>query len=51
MRFDNKRFRKIGIETNDQKTMRRSFHVAAVIEINQTLNGTLSTNVFVTWTT
>ncbi|XP_034708565.1 uncharacterized protein LOC117931671 isoform X3 [Vitis riparia] len=49
--IDNGRVRKIGTETNDQKTVRRSFRVAAVIEINQTLNGTLGTNVFVTWAT
>ena len=49
--IDNGRVRKISVETNDQKTVKRSFRVAAVIEINQALNGTLGTNVFVTWAT
>lgn len=49
--IDNGRVKKNSGETNDQKTVKRSFCVAAVIEINQALNGTLGTNVFVTWAT
>ncbi|XP_052192792.1 uncharacterized protein LOC127801585 isoform X2 [Diospyros lotus] len=43
------RYRRIGKEIHDQKTTKRSFHVAAVIEINQTLDGTLGSDIFVRW--
>nr|XP_015888746.2 uncharacterized protein LOC107423659 isoform X2 [Ziziphus jujuba var. spinosa] len=45
------RARKIGKEINDYKKMRRSFCVAAVIEINQVLKGTLGLDVHVSWAT
>ncbi|XP_024024158.1 uncharacterized protein LOC21406247 isoform X2 [Morus notabilis] len=42
--IDNGKGRKVGKET-----VRRSFYVAAVIEINQSMSGTLGMDVFVTW--
>ncbi|GMH22541.1 hypothetical protein Nepgr_024384 [Nepenthes gracilis] len=36
-------------DINGPKTSRRSFCVIAVIEINQALNGTLGTTIFVSW--
>ncbi|KAK9280537.1 hypothetical protein L1049_014229 [Liquidambar formosana] len=48
---DNGRVKKTGKDTNDQKAIRQSFCVATVIEINQTLNGTLGTDVFLVWAT
>ncbi|XAR62949.1 hypothetical protein NMG60_11022704 [Bertholletia excelsa] len=45
------RVRRIGKNIHDQKTIIRSFHVAAVIEINQTLGGTLGFDIFVRWPT
>ncbi|KAL7203159.1 hypothetical protein ACSBR2_016465 [Camellia fascicularis] len=45
------RGRRIGKDIHDQKITRRSFHVAAIIEINQTLDGTLGSNIFVSWAT
>lgn len=47
--IDNVRGRKIGKDSNDHKSLRRSFCVAAVIEINQSMSGTLGMDVFVTW--
>ncbi|XP_047315657.1 uncharacterized protein LOC124919462 [Impatiens glandulifera] len=38
-------------DINDKKNPRRSFHVVAVIEINQALNASLGFNVFVRWAT
>ncbi|KAM7508555.1 hypothetical protein LguiA_019008 [Lonicera macranthoides] len=49
--IDDGRVRKIGKEFNDQRTMRLSFRVAAVIEINQTMSGTLGSDIFVRWAT
>ncbi|KAL5998897.1 hypothetical protein ACLOJK_009845 [Asimina triloba] len=43
------RTRKSNKYTADQKATSISFHVAAVIEINQSLNGTLGGDTFVTW--
>ncbi|KAL6982123.1 hypothetical protein U1Q18_023739 [Sarracenia purpurea var. burkii] len=43
------RGKRIGKDFHDQKTSRRSFHVAAIIEINQTMNGTLGSDIFVRW--
>lgn len=48
---DNGRVRKIGKETNDHRAMKRSFCVAAVIEIDQALKGTLGVDVSVLWAT
>ncbi|GAV71152.1 WD40 domain-containing protein/Rav1p_C domain-containing protein [Cephalotus follicularis] len=45
--IDNARVRR----SNDHKTMRRSFCVAAVIEMNQVCKGTLGTDVFISWAT
>ncbi|KAA8520765.1 hypothetical protein F0562_014963 [Nyssa sinensis] len=47
--IDGGRIRRIGKDINDQRTVRRSFRVAAVIEINQALNGTLGTDIYVRW--
>ncbi|OVA14729.1 WD40 repeat [Macleaya cordata] len=47
--IDNRRAKKSVKDINDQKSMKPSFHVTAVIEINQSLNGTLGTDTFVTW--
>lgn len=48
---DSGRVRKMAKDVNDNKTIRRSFCVAAVIEINQALKGTLGLDVYVTWAT
>ncbi|XP_009375416.2 uncharacterized protein LOC103964230 isoform X1 [Pyrus x bretschneideri] len=48
---DEGRGRKFGKDMNDPKTMRWSFSVAAVIEINQALNGLLGTDIYVMWAT
>lgn len=45
------RVKKIGKDGIDHMTARPSFSVAAIIEINQTLNGTLGTDVFMAWAT
>ncbi|PSS03929.1 DmX-like protein [Actinidia chinensis var. chinensis] len=42
---------RIGKDIHDQKTTRRSFHVVALIEINQTMDGTLGSDIFVRWAT
>ncbi|KAI3971495.1 hypothetical protein MKX01_021555 [Papaver californicum] len=47
--IDNRSAKKSVRDFNDQKTVRPSFHVTAVIEINQSLNGTLGVDTFVTW--
>nr|DAD17949.1 TPA_asm: hypothetical protein HUJ06_019412 [Nelumbo nucifera] len=47
--IDSGRGRKFSKDINDQKTMRQSFHVTAVIEINQSLRATLGKDAFVTW--
>ncbi|XP_043715744.1 uncharacterized protein LOC122664110 [Telopea speciosissima] len=47
--IDSGRAKKSGKDANDQKHIRRSFHVTAVIEINQSMNGTLGRDIFVTW--
>ncbi|PON42363.1 WD repeat containing protein [Parasponia andersonii] len=44
---DNGRVRKIG--KDDHKFVKQSFCVAAVIEINQSINGNLGMDVFLTW--
>lgn len=43
--------RKMGKDINNHETMRRSFCVVAVIEVNQALNGTLGMDLFVLWAT
>ncbi|BBG97665.1 transducin family protein / WD-40 repeat family protein [Prunus dulcis] len=48
---DDGRGRKVGKDINDHKTMRCSFSVAAVIEINQALNGILGTDIYLMWAT
>ncbi|KAI3933665.1 hypothetical protein MKW92_047589, partial [Papaver armeniacum] len=47
--IDNRSAKKSVRDFNDHKTVRPSFHVTAVIEINQSLNGTLGVDTFVTW--
>ncbi|XP_009410819.2 uncharacterized protein LOC103992724 isoform X1 [Musa acuminata AAA Group] len=47
--IDNGRPRKFNKDMHDQKHMRRLFHVVAVIEMNQSLKGTLGRNIFVKW--
>lgn len=46
---DNGKVRKFGKENNDRKTTRKFFCVAAVIEINQVLNGNLGMDIFLNW--
>ncbi|KAJ8748468.1 hypothetical protein K2173_003364 [Erythroxylum novogranatense] len=48
---DNGKVRKLGKENSGFKAMSWSFCVAAVVEINQTLNGTLGKDVFFNWPT
>ncbi|KAL3622261.1 hypothetical protein CASFOL_033672 [Castilleja foliolosa] len=45
------RIRKAGKDNSDQKATKLSFCVVAVIEVNQTLNGFLGSDVFVCWAT
>ncbi|XVF33142.1 hypothetical protein REPUB_Repub17cG0142900 [Reevesia pubescens] len=48
--IDNVRVKKAGKDgSNDHKTTRRSFCVAAVIEIDCALRGSLGVNIFLTW--
>ncbi|KAF7844056.1 DmX-like protein 2 isoform A [Senna tora] len=49
--IDNGKARKTGKDVNDQKSMGHSYCVVSVIEINQSLNGTLGLDTFVTWGT
>ncbi|CAK9136914.1 unnamed protein product [Ilex paraguariensis] len=49
--IDDGRLRKVGKDKNDKKTVLQSFRVAAVIEINQVLCGTLGSDIFVRWAT
>lgn len=48
---ENGKVRKFSKDVNSKKSMRRHFSVAAVIEINQALNGTLGIDLSVTWAT
>ncbi|ESW07263.1 hypothetical protein PHAVU_010G115000 [Phaseolus vulgaris] len=48
---NNGKGRRVGKDINDQKNAGCSFSVVAVIEINQTLNGTLGSDIFVRWGT
>ncbi|KAL2536324.1 transducin family protein/WD-40 repeat family protein [Forsythia ovata] len=45
------RIRRAGKDNSDQKAPRLFFGVIAVLEVNQTLNGSLGSNVFVSWAT
>ncbi|RZC84702.1 hypothetical protein C5167_047491 [Papaver somniferum] len=47
--IDNRSAKKSVRDFNDQRTVRPSFHVTAVIEINQSLKGSLGVDTFVTW--
>ncbi|XP_027907848.1 uncharacterized protein LOC114167099 isoform X2 [Vigna unguiculata] len=47
--INNGKARRVGKDINDQKNAGFSFFVVAVIEINQTLNGTLGSDIFVRW--
>ncbi|XP_017699904.2 uncharacterized protein LOC103713736 isoform X2 [Phoenix dactylifera] len=47
--IDNGRARKFNKEAHDLKTRRQSYHVIAVIEINQFLRGTLGVDIFIKW--
>ncbi|KAK7349415.1 hypothetical protein VNO77_06766 [Canavalia gladiata] len=49
--IDNGKARRAGKDTNDQKNIGCSFFVVAAVEINQSLNGTLGSDIFVTWGT
>lgn len=46
---DDGKVRKAGKDSYDHKTAKLSFRVVAVIEVNQALDGTLGSNIFVTW--
>lgn len=48
---ENGKARKFSKDINNKMSMKRHFSVAAVIEINQALNGTLGMDLFVTWAT
>ncbi|XP_023540638.1 uncharacterized protein LOC111800941 isoform X1 [Cucurbita pepo subsp. pepo] len=48
---ENGKVKKFSKDVNSKKSLRRRFSVAAVIEVNQALNGTLGTDLFVTWAT
>lgn len=48
---DDGRIRRAGKDSCDQKAPRLFFVVIAVLEVNQTLNGSLGSNVFVSWAT
>ncbi|KAK4418496.1 hypothetical protein Salat_2262400 [Sesamum alatum] len=47
--IDDGRIRRAGKEYNDQKATKLSFCVIASVEVNQTLNGFLGSDVFVSW--
>ncbi|KAI3444391.1 hypothetical protein Pfo_001056 [Paulownia fortunei] len=47
--IDDGRIRRAGKDNSDQKATKLSFCVVAVIEVNQTLNGFLGSDVFVSW--
>ncbi|XP_057454842.1 uncharacterized protein LOC130746287 isoform X2 [Lotus japonicus] len=47
--IDNGKVRRAGKDINDQKNTGCSFCAVAVIEINQTLNGVLGSDIFVSW--
>ncbi|KAL8499639.1 hypothetical protein ACS0TY_019572 [Phlomoides rotata] len=49
--IDDGRIRKAGKDNSDQKSTKLIFFVLAVIEVNQSLNGFLGYNVFVSWAT
>ncbi|XP_008437872.2 uncharacterized protein LOC103483174 isoform X1 [Cucumis melo] len=48
---ENGKVRKFSKDVNNRKSTRRHFSVAAVVEINQALKGTLGMDLFVTWAT
>ncbi|KAJ6338321.1 hypothetical protein OIU76_007903 [Salix suchowensis] len=48
---DSGKVRKLGKDSHDHKTVRKSFCIAAVIEIKQVLKGTLGMDVFFSWAT
>lgn len=47
--IDDGRIRRAGKDNSDQRATKLSFCVLAVIEVNQTLNGFLGSDVFVSW--
>uniref|UniRef100_A0A1D1XGP0 DmX-like protein 1 n=1 Tax=Anthurium amnicola TaxID=1678845 RepID=A0A1D1XGP0_9ARAE len=49
--IDGGKVRKSSKDMSDQKRIRQSFHVIAVIEINQCLKGVIGTNIFMSWAT
>ncbi|KAK2971720.1 hypothetical protein RJ640_004014 [Escallonia rubra] len=49
--IDDGRARKVGKDINDQRMARLSFRVCAVVEINQEMNGSLGSDIFVRWAT
>lgn len=49
--IDDGRIRRAGKDNSDHKTTELSFCVFAVIEVNQTLNGFLGSDIFVHWAT
>ncbi|KAG8391959.1 hypothetical protein BUALT_Bualt01G0241500 [Buddleja alternifolia] len=49
--IDDGRIRRSGKDNSDQKATELSFCVVAVIEVNQTLNGTLGSDIFISWAT
>lgn len=49
--IDDARVKKVGKDSNDQRTRRLLFCVCSVIEINQPMNGILGSNIHVRWAT
>lgn len=49
--IDDARLRKVGKDSNDQRTRRLLFCVCSIIEINQPMNGILGSNIHVRWAT
>ncbi|KAK3036066.1 hypothetical protein RJ639_029819 [Escallonia herrerae] len=49
--IDDGKARKVGKDINDQRMARLSFRVCAVVEINQEMNGSLGSDIFVRWAT
>ena len=47
--IDNGRSRKNSKDIHEHKSLRRSFHVVAVIEINQRMGGMLGVDIFIEW--
>lgn len=45
------RNKKVSKDAHDKKSLKRTYHVIAVIEINQHLRGTIDVDIFISWAT